>query len=110
MSQAPHVPTDETKELAYRLSGLGLPHEQIAYVIGIDDKTLRKYYQTELKKGKAETNMNVAQTLYDKAMEGDIKAAIWWSKAQMGWSEKVGVEHSGSVSIEVVDYGDKDPE
>lgn len=103
MAQAPHIPTDEFRRQAETLAGLGLPHEQIAAVIGIDDKTLRKYYPDELRVGKANANAKVAQTLFDKATGGDTTAAIWWSKAQMGWSEKMGVEHSGDVVVSKIE-------
>jgi len=40
-----HIPSDEQRRLVESTSGLGLPHEQIAILVGIDDKTLRKYYR-----------------------------------------------------------------
>ena len=93
---APHKPTDQHRRVAEQMSGLGLPHEQIGAIIGIDDKTLRKYYQTELKIGKAKASSQVARTLYDKALGGDTTACIWWTKAQMGWAETARHEHSGA--------------
>ena len=48
-----HKPTDENRKLVESTSGLGLPHEQIAILVGIDDKTLRKHYRHELDVGKA---------------------------------------------------------
>jgi hypothetical protein len=91
----PHEITDNNRRIAEQMSGLGLPHEQIGAIIGIDDKTLRKYYQQELKIGKAKSSSNVAKTLYDKALNGDTTACIWWTKAQMGWKEKTHLEHTG---------------
>jgi len=38
-----HKPTDEQRKLVETSAGLGLPHEQIGALIGIDDKTLRKH-------------------------------------------------------------------
>jgi hypothetical protein len=92
---AKHEPTDQTRRVAEQMSGLGLPHEQIGAIIGIDDKTLRLYYQTELKIGKAKASSHVAKTLYDKALSGDTTACIWWTKAQMQWREKVDLNHGG---------------
>jgi hypothetical protein len=96
---APHEPTDQTRRVAEQMSGLGLPHEQIGAIIGIDDKTLRKYYTQELRIGKAKSSSNVAKTLYEKAIAGDTTACIWWTKAQMSWSEKTKTEHSGTVAF-----------
>ena len=99
---AKHEPTDQTRRVAEQMSGLGLPHEQIGAIIGIDDKTLRKYYQTELKIGKAKASSQVAKTLYDKALSGDTTACIWWTKAQMGWCEKIKTEHSGDKDNPII--------
>lgn len=66
--------------------------------MGIDTKTLLKYYQTELADGKARSSFNVARTLYgeavgSKAEDGtwlerpNMTALIYWTKTQMGWRE-----------------------
>jgi hypothetical protein len=95
----PHEITDNNRRIAEQMSGLGLPHEQIGAIIGIDDKTLRKYYTPELRIGKAKASSNVAKTLYEKAVAGDTTACIWWTKAQMSWCEKTKTEHSGTVGF-----------
>ena len=91
-----HIPTDEQRRLVDTTSGLGLPHEQIAALIGIDDKTLRKHYRAELDEGKAKASSQIAKTLYNKALGGDTTALIWWTKSQMRWSETVKQELTGS--------------
>jgi hypothetical protein len=93
--QEAHEPTDEKRKLVESTSGLGLPHEQIAMLVGIDDKTLRKYYRQELDLGKAKANSQIAKTLYQKATAGDTTSLIWWTKAQMRWSETVKQEVTG---------------
>ena len=87
MPQEPHEPSEKTRAQAEQAAGLGLPHEQIGALIGISDKTLRKYYATELAVGKAKASAKIAQTLFNKAIKGDTTAGIWWTKAQMGWGE-----------------------
>lgn len=83
----PHEPTEKTKVQVLQAAGLGLPHEQIGALIGICDKTLRKHYEIELGLGKAQASAKVANSLFNKAIKGDTTAAIWWTKAQMGWGE-----------------------
>jgi len=82
-----HEPTIEMRKLVESSSGLGLPHESIAVLVGIDDKTLRKHYRDELDMGKAKAHGKIAKTLYQKALLGDTTCLIWWTKAQMRWSE-----------------------
>ena len=91
-----HQPTDESRRLVETSSGLGLPHEQIACLVGIDDKTLRKHYRAELDSGKAKANAQIAKTLFSKATAGDTASLIWWTKAQMRWSETVKQEVTGA--------------
>ena len=91
-----HEPTPETRRLVESSSGLGLPHESIAVLVGIDDKTLRKYYREELDIGKAKANGQIAKTLYQKALAGDTTSLIWWTKSQMRWSETVKNEVTGA--------------
>ena len=90
-----HIPSDENKRLVETSAGLGLPHEHIGALIGIDDKTLRKHYRTELEVGKAKASAQIAKTLFNKAQSGDTTALIWWTKAQMRWAETQKQEHSG---------------
>ena len=83
----PHEPTEADRQKVQRASGLGLPHSQICALVGISEPTLRKYYSIELALGKAVASSSIADTLYNKAMAGDTTAMIWWTKAQMRWSE-----------------------
>ena len=99
MSRNPHRPTDETRRLVETSSGIGLPHEQIALLLEIDDKTLRKHYRVELDKGKAKAHLKIAQTLFNKATGGDTTSLIWWTKTQMNWSETVKQEISGADGV-----------
>lgn len=83
------VPMEKDRKEVEALSGVGLPEEQIAMLIGdgISRDTLRKYFAKELVSGKAKANSQVAKTLWKKAMSGDTTAAIWWTKTQMKWAE-----------------------
>ena len=90
-----HEPSDEQRKLVETSAGLGLPHEQIGALVGIDDKTLRLHYRKELDLGKAKASAQIAKTLFNKAQGGDTTALIWWTKAQMKWAETQKQEHSG---------------
>jgi hypothetical protein len=90
-----HKPTKETRQRVREVSGLGLPHEQIGALLGISDVTLRKYYDDDLQMGKAQASAKIADTLFNKAQNGDTTAMIWWTKAQMRWSETVRQELTG---------------
>ena len=96
MSQAPHEPTEDSKTMARTLSGLGVPQDDIATLLGVSKPTLHKHYRKELDKGMAEANAKVAQSLFKQATGGNTGAAIFWMKARANWSERVINEHTGA--------------
>ena len=63
-----HVPTQETRRQVETLTGFGLTQEQIAAVLKITDRTLRKHYRSELDTGVLKANAAVADALFKKAL------------------------------------------
>lgn len=91
----PHVPTAQQREQVKALAGYGLPHNMIATIIGIGERTLEMKYPDELSLGSAMATANIAKTLYQRATSGDLGAAIFWLKARAGWREKQVIQHEG---------------
>jgi len=89
-------PTDEQRERVADMVAVGITYEQIAAVIGIAEGTLTKHFAHELATAKAEANAKVGKSLFVRAVNGDTSAAIWWTKAQMGWKERKDVDLSSS--------------
>ena len=100
----PHEPTEATKAEVRALASMGIPHDQIATYIGIDKKTLYKYYREILDKAKIQANMKMAQCLFQQAQNGSTAAAIFWLKIQAGWREDrvIYEDDSNEVTINVV--------
>lgn len=100
----PFEPTPEQRHNVETMAGLGVPHDQIALVIvnpatgaPINDKTLRAHFGRELADGVVKANTKVAQRLYqvatsERPVPGRVTAAIYWTKARMGWRETQHVE------------------
>ena len=87
------------------MAGYGVPEADIAGVLAIDPKTLRKHYRGELDHGHVKANAKVAENLYRKAT-GDgreaVIAAIFWLKTRAGWKETSVQEHTGKDTPTVV--------
>lgn len=92
----PHEPTRATRELVQLHTMVGTTQETIASIIGIDPKTLRKYYRDEIDQSKAKANATIGGALFNKAKAGDTAAMIFWMKTQAGWRERQEVDHSSS--------------
>jgi hypothetical protein len=76
------------------MAGCGVPEADIAVVIGIAPKTLRKHFRQELDTGHIKATARVAGNLYHIATGGGreaVTAAIFWLKVRAGWREPLGV-------------------
>jgi hypothetical protein len=102
MSRHQHEPTDEQRQQAKLLSGYGIPQEQIATMLHLDAKTLRRHYRRELDVGMIQANAAVAQSLFHMAVKDKIpSAAIWWTKARMGWRDHQDLTINGTQTIQM---------
>jgi len=90
----PHEPTRATRELVQLHTMVGTRQEAIASIIGVDPKTLRKYYRDELDLAKAKANATIGGALFNKAKSGDTAAMIFWMKTQAGWKETQILDHT----------------
>jgi hypothetical protein len=98
----PFEPNDKDREMVEKLANWGVAEHHIAPLIGdgINTTTLRKYFMTELERGRAKASAGIGQTLFQKAMAGDVASLIWWTKTQMRWTEAPRqIEVSGNISI-----------
>lgn len=76
--------------------GLGLTQLEVANLVGVSDRTLRTRYRRELDTGVSSANLRVAQSLFNMATKGQVpSAAIWWTKARMGWKEATDLNVGG---------------
>ena len=98
MGRPAHRPDDSQRRQVEALAGYGIPEADIAGVVGVDAKTLRKHYRNELDHGHTKANARVAENLYRKAT-GDgreaVIAAIFWLKTRAQWKETSVRELSG---------------
>lgn len=92
-----HQPTDVLRAEVSAYAIVGTPHHDISKLIGIDTKTLLKYYGEELRLGKIRANATVAQRLFAQTKH-NVAAAIYWTKAQMGWREVQVIAHTTEPS------------
>ena len=106
MSRNPHKPDAKSRAEVSALCSFGVPQESIAEFLGIDAKTLRKYYRDELNSAVIKANAAVGrflyqnasgQTLANGATHSDcVRAAMFWAKTRMGWRETNQIDHTSS--------------
>jgi hypothetical protein len=90
-----HKPSEENRRLIRTLAGIGVPIRMVANQVGIDEKTLRKYYDDDIDVGQAKATSQIAKRLYDIAMSDSkeaLTACIFWLKCRAKWSTLDGPE------------------
>jgi hypothetical protein len=110
MARPTFTPTDAQREQVKILSACGVPQKNICQIVAgknkpMDEKTLRKYFSFELDNGSVLANAKVAQSLFKKAIAGNVPSMIFWLKTRAGWRENAanGSENSESApSVNVV--------
>ena len=106
MSRRAHKPEAGQRKQVEAMAGYGVPEADIAGVIGVDAKTLRKHYREELDHGHVKANAKVAENLYRRATgEGReaVTAAIFWLKTRAGWKEtqitQLTIRHEDALAL-----------
>ena len=96
ITKPPHEPTEATRQTVQLHTMVGTTQADIARVLDIDEKTLRKYYRDELDLAKSKANATIGGALFNKAKNGDTAAMIFWMKTQAKWAERHELDHSST--------------
>lgn len=94
--------TQEQRELVNLLASMGVAQEDIAKVVKIGERTLRKYFKEELATATIKANAKVAGALFRMATDpkGGMKAVtaqIFWLKTRARWRETDPAEQQAST-------------
>jgi hypothetical protein len=106
MGRKAHQADSVSRRQVEAMAGYGIPDADIACVLEVDPKTLRKHYRHELDHGHVKANARVAENLYRKAT-GDgreaVIAAIFWLKTRARWKEtvvnEVTIRHEDALAL-----------
>jgi hypothetical protein len=88
----PFDPSPEQREMVRGLAAVGVSHDDIAEALRISPTTLRRHCRQELWAGTLRAGLKVGANLLriattDPPVPGTVEAAIWWTKARMGWKD-----------------------
>ncbi len=89
MARPTYEVTAKMRKMVKAMASLGCRHEDIARMMEMTPKTLRKHFRSELDTGAIEANNKVVQSLFEMATTGkNPTAAIFWAKTRCGWRER----------------------
>jgi hypothetical protein len=103
VSRRAHKPDPQHRRQVEAMAGYGVREVDIACMLEIDPKTLRRHYRHELDKGHIKATATVAGFLYRKATtEGPqcVTAAIFWLKTRGQWKEAPQVHEVGTYDLD----------
>jgi hypothetical protein len=105
MGRRAHKPDPAQRRQVEAMAAYGIPEADIAGVLGVDPKTLRKHYREELDFGETKANAQVAGFLFNAARNGNVTAQIFWLKTRARWRETpTELRHSGFIGSKELDH------
>ena len=82
------TPTLEQRKQVEHMAALGLLQPNIALLIGISARSLRRHYRKELDEGSAVAQKKVLCSLYEMALsQRNSAATIFWVKTRCGFTQ-----------------------
>ena len=94
-------PSKDNYQLVEALVIAGVQHKLISNILKISEPTFRKHFKKQLQTAKSRANALVAQSLFQKARDGNVVAQIFWLKTQAGWKESNAIELTGADGKEL---------
>jgi len=96
---------EEFNDLAFKCALLGATDRELADIIGICEATLNTWkieypiFLESIKRGKERADMEVVQSLYKRAVDGDTTSQIYWlnNRRRQNWSNRKEVEITGNA-------------
>jgi hypothetical protein len=98
----PFVPTQFHRDLVKHCKASGMTHKDICHLVKwpdgepISEGTLTRYFRKELDAGLPEAIAKMSSKLFQKGIDGDITAMIFWLKTRARWKETTVHEMTGA--------------
>ena len=88
MGRPPWEPTAQDRYRAKTAAMMGMSEIETERFVGKHIDTIKKHCKAELDEGRYGVNSQVANRLFERCMDGEVTALIYWTKAKMGWTDK----------------------
>jgi len=98
--------TQEILDEAYEAASRGLTQEQIAAHLGMSEATLYNKFKSNLefletiKRGQAYGIKQIANAMFESAINGNTTAQIFYMKNRAGWADKQELKVDAKVDFE----------
>ena len=100
MKKPPKKKVELTEEQKIeKLASYGLTNKEIAEALGYDDSTLKRNFEKNIIKGKANLRERLKKKQISVAMQGNVVMLIWLGKQYLGQAEKI--DETGEYDIKI---------
>lgn len=80
--QNKYIPNDEHRAMVIALARISAPLKMMKDAIGLDEDTILRHYKKEVEETAVRSLAKVANTLFQRAMQGDNTCLIFWLKTR----------------------------
>jgi DNA-binding CsgD family transcriptional regulator len=80
----------------------GAPVREIARALGCDEKVIRNHFKDAYERGRDERRQEIRNLQMKACRALNPALLIWYGKNELEQTDKVGHEHEGKLTIEVV--------
>ena len=94
----------EYAELARNYCLLGATDADLATFFDVSERTIYRWKKNQpefaaaIVEGSRHANAKVTGRLYDRCLDGEVTAIIWWTKNRMGWRDRADVVAKVGIS------------
>lgn len=92
-------PNEEQRREIETMAGLGMPHWQMAAILGVSKDTFEIALKKDvtllqvMERGAAKTSGQIRKTAYQQAIAGDPRMVQYWLNCRERWTERQTVTH-----------------
>lgn len=94
--------TDKEREQVHTLAGIGCTIPEISAVTGHSESSIKRYFGTELIKGRANGHSSLRRMQWQAAQKGNVVMMIWLGKNMLGQADKFAITEDQSTGFNFV--------
>ncbi len=92
---------EANKQLVKMMTACGIPKARQARFLQISIQSLNNNFAHELENGEVSANMQVANALFNKAIEGDVRAQIFWLESKAGFQKVTHLDVTSNAAADM---------
>ena len=91
--------TDDTRLYVKRLAAIGVTVNEMAFVIGCSEATIKRRFRMEIAAGKARLAISLRRRQIMAARKGSVPMLIWLGKQYLGQSDRQEIARGERVEV-----------